>query len=83
MIITVKICVISVWLGASDRAEEGNFTWASSGRTIDAKKTFWRSGQPDNNDGREDCVHTYGEHKMNDWGCDNRIPFLCQMGKSS
>ncbi|XP_058828183.1 C-type lectin 37Da-like [Topomyia yanbarensis] len=42
------------WLGASDLAEEGTYTWVSSGRLVTF--TNWAAHEPNNVNNTEHCV---------------------------
>jgi hypothetical protein len=65
----------SVWLGLSDRAHEGSFTWASG---APLSHTAFRAGEP-NNAGEEDCVEwSPGDGKWNDLPCSSSLPSLCE-----
>ncbi len=43
------------WIGLTDLAKEGTYVWQTNYE--EANYTFWRTGQPDNGSGAEDCVH--------------------------
>ncbi|XP_071369506.1 asialoglycoprotein receptor 1-like [Centroberyx affinis] len=74
-----------VWLGLTDREEEGNWTWVD-GTPLRRPKSFWTVNQPD--DGgigvprEEDCGHLrYGvEHFIgwNDVDCNQLKPWVCE-----
>ncbi|KAH9504534.1 hypothetical protein Btru_063099 [Bulinus truncatus] len=68
----------TVWIGASDIAEETHFVWASDNRTMNS--TLWTHGQPDNAGSKEDCVEIWTDvtHGLNDQPCDDLNFFLCQ-----
>lgn len=57
-----------LWIGLTDRAKEGTWRW-NSGR--DVTFTAWRSGEPNDAFGKEDCAMHYYKHdgKWNDFGC--------------
>ncbi|XP_052776850.1 aggrecan core protein-like [Mya arenaria] len=69
---------VKFWIGANDLSTEGEFRWAGSDRRVTI--TDWHSGQPDNYEGAEDCVHTDGERTgtWNDEDCDERMHYICE-----
>ena len=81
--------VTNFWIGISDKAKEGHFTYESDGKAIGWKN--WDSGEPNN--GRrgifwswtwsnEDCVESVlirGKGKWNDESCDVHRSFVCEM----
>ena len=66
-----------LWLGAHDRAEEGQFTWQSSKRPV--LPHLWSKNEP-NNHGNEDCVEIYNHHegRLNDNKCSRNFTFACE-----
>ena len=69
------------WLGLSDINSEGMFVW-SDGTPFDFH--YWAESQPSNS-GNEDCVHTVGlrrdqEYKWDDVNCSDCHKFTCQKG---
>jgi hypothetical protein len=65
----------SMWIGASDAAEEGRFRWAS-GEPLG--EPLWRSGEP-NNLGDEDCVEWLpSDGRANDLRCNETRASLCE-----
>ncbi|XP_029732103.2 perlucin [Aedes albopictus] len=44
----------SFWLGGSDLAEEGTFSWMPNGRLV--RYANWSPGEPNNNNGTEHCM---------------------------
>ena len=65
------------WLGASDKAEEGNWAW-NSGAPWDFED--WMNDQPDDYMG-ENCLHAYSRSwgiGWNDWSCDKSGAYLCE-----
>lgn len=68
-----------VWIGASDIKEEGTFVWNSIGLPL--KFSYWKSGEPNDLTGNEDCVHAYvGEGgRWNDRACTDVYRFLCEI----
>ncbi|XP_061758843.1 galactose-specific lectin nattectin-like [Nerophis ophidion] len=65
------------WIGLFDSVEEENFLW------VDGSKSsfrFFRSDQPDDFQGGEDCVEIHRvEERWNDDGCTDLNPFVCSM----
>lgn len=64
------------WIAASDRVQEGQMFWSGG-----APLTYsnWTSGQPDDFQGREDCVvKTSPAGTWNDRPCGNVFPYLCE-----
>ncbi|EAT43934.2 AAEL004679-PA [Aedes aegypti] len=64
----------SVWIGANDRAKEGEFVWQPTGQKV--KYSNWRIKMPDNYLGNENCVHIFYSpgfrFKWNDWPCTSK-----------
>ena len=62
-----------VWIGGNDLEEEGAWKWTDCTPWED---TFWRTGEPNNAWGGEDCLGIY--HWMwNDGGCFGEKAFVC------
>ncbi|XP_062559299.1 lectin subunit alpha-like isoform X2 [Armigeres subalbatus] len=70
----------NVWIGANDMAKEGTFTWHSTGQPV--KYTNWSATNPDNHQGRENCVeiafkdYTQWKWAWNDNKCDAVLYFV-------
>ena len=47
------------WIGMSDIAAEGNWTWVN-GQPAKSSTMIWLHGKPDNHGGNEDCVVLHG-----------------------
>ena len=67
-----------LWLGAHDRAEEGQFTWLSSKRPV--LPHLWYKNEPNNGRNNEDCVEIYKYYKgrLNDCDCSRNFTFACE-----
>jgi len=70
-----------VWLGLTDREEEGNFRWITG---EEFTYSNWHYGEPNNLGGNEDCV-MFGSHytydKWNDYPCTGRAKrIVCERG---
>jgi len=57
----------AVWIGLNDINTEGSFVWVN-GDLLDSD-IEWRTGQPDNWRGDEDCVLLNSPGGVNDIGC--------------
>nr|XP_057941008.1 galactose-specific lectin nattectin-like [Doryrhamphus excisus]XP_057941009.1 galactose-specific lectin nattectin-like [Doryrhamphus excisus] len=65
----------NTWIGLHDGIEEGKFVW-TDGSKVDF--TFFRSDQPDDFQGREECVEIHiVEERWNDDGCEDPLGFVC------
>ncbi len=64
-----------VLIGFSDASSEGTFAW-DSGEPVDA--TFWRSGEPNNSGGIEDCVQHGPDGQWNDISCSRSSQYICE-----
>ncbi|XP_061907920.1 galactose-specific lectin nattectin-like [Entelurus aequoreus] len=65
------------WIGLFDSVDEGNFFWVDG-----SKSSFrnFRSGQPDDFEGAEDCVEIHRvEERWNDDGCGDSRAYLCSL----
>lgn len=64
------------WIAASDRVQEGQVFWSGGAPLL---FTNWSQGQPDDFQGREDCVvKTAPAGTWNDRPCGNVNPFVCE-----
>uniref|UniRef100_A0A1W7R8L6 Putative salivary c-type lectin n=1 Tax=Aedes albopictus TaxID=7160 RepID=A0A1W7R8L6_AEDAL len=71
--------VSRLWIGASDLAEEGTFTWIHNGDNL--AYTHWNEREPNNNDREENCVeltHHTGTWFWNDMNCEYETFLICQ-----
>ena len=66
------------WLGINDRANQGQYVYASDGQ--DVVNGMWRSGEP--NDDNERCVTGYYKFEyLGEWldyPCENIVSSICQ-----
>ena len=70
-----------VWLGISDREEEGKFVFVD-GVVADDSNTGWALEQPDNWQNKEDCVtindKRFQSNTLNDVDCTIKYSALCE-----
>ncbi|KAK3753965.1 hypothetical protein RRG08_006345 [Elysia crispata] len=68
------------WIGLNDRRKEGNFEWLDDNQTI--SNIPWASSEPDNHNGREDCVAMFDtpqrHTQMQDRDCRDYMNFICE-----
>ncbi|XP_037083319.1 C-type lectin 1-like isoform X1 [Pollicipes pollicipes] len=75
-----------VWLGITDREEEGVFK-AADGGVVTASEAHWSKGQPDNTVNLEHCVELWNPTtwpgvkfgEWNDWVCTGPAFPMCQL----
>ena len=73
----------SFWLGAAGFEEDKGFVWNYSRENVNSSFTDWAAGEPNNDQGGEDCLEMKEEvsYQWNDAPCDQQKPFVCQIGK--
>eukprot|EP00093_Oithona_nana_P001588 01588.XXX_2719_2197_1 [CDS] Oithona nana genome sequencing. len=60
----------TIWLGGTDFRHEGKHVWHDKeGSRVEDGYTNWNSGQPDNWQGKEDCMEMLSNGKWNDQKC--------------
>ena len=64
------------WIGGNDLAVEGKFVWTSDNSTLGFEN--WRSGQPKDSNGNEDCLSLCRDKQWNDDNCDRSLPYICK-----
>ncbi|XP_065364339.1 C-type lectin 37Db-like [Calliphora vicina] len=67
------------WLSGSDQDSEDDFFWFSTGRRFGYAD--WATGQPDNNNGDENCVYLdyrRPNYQMYDGKCDRKMYYVCE-----
>jgi hypothetical protein len=76
---------VSYWLGASDAAVEGNWTWVDK-RTWSTSYLSWASGEPSNTKGDEDCLVVRPVGSSAAWhatSCNSSSVLVCQPPSST
>ncbi|XP_033971956.1 galactose-specific lectin nattectin-like [Trematomus bernacchii] len=66
----------NVWVGGNDGIWEGWWMWSDGSRF---SFNHWRSGEPNNYHGKEDCMEMNfrGGDSVNDADCRDKINFVC------
>ncbi|KAG7158981.1 Perlucin-like 1, partial [Homarus americanus] len=67
------------WLGASDLNIEHRWVW-TSGASVDFQITAWKSNEPNDANGNEDCLLLVTDEYpfLNDVNCETKQPFICE-----
>ena len=67
-----------LWLGGTDSTSEGTWTW-SDGTILSF--TGWKSGQPDDMGGNQDCLYTnnHGAGAWDDLSCTIELKLICKI----
>ena len=64
------------WIGATDVTVNGTFLWTSDNSTLGFVN--WRSGEPNDSNGNEDCLLLCRDKRWNDYNCDRSLPYICE-----
>eukprot|EP00079_Xenopus_tropicalis_P019138 XP_012808528.2 PREDICTED: CD209 antigen-like protein D [Xenopus tropicalis] len=66
------------WIGLKrDNKDKDEWRWVD-GTYYYPPQRFWYKGEPNNEDGREDCVHMWKEKKWNDVFCTGLYKAICE-----
>ena len=55
MLRILSIRATSVWIGLNDKQTEGTFVWVNGDTAVVPGAVLWRSGEPNDRNGSEDC----------------------------
>uniref|UniRef100_A0A8C1QTA1 Si:ch73-343l4.8 n=1 Tax=Cyprinus carpio TaxID=7962 RepID=A0A8C1QTA1_CYPCA len=68
----------TVWIGLSDREQEGNMKWVDNSPL---KQGFWESNEPNDAGGNEDCIELNpAKSVLNNWNdipCTDKRKWIC------
>ena len=64
------------WIGFTDQQSEGLYTWTDGTSSL---FTFWGRGEPNNNEGNQNCALLYLNGAWDDTECNQRKSFMCKM----
>ena len=69
----------SVWVGASDREVETNWTWYNPKEPV--MLDYWGNNRPDNYMGIQHCMGytEYLQYLWNDFQCEDSLHFICDV----
>jgi len=68
-----------MWIGATDKAEEGTWKWTDTGMELSHGWTNWQSSSGEPNGGKnENCVKLWDNGQWKDYSCNKRETFMCR-----
>ncbi|XP_071490718.1 uncharacterized protein [Diadema antillarum] len=67
------------WVGLYDKAEEGEFRWVDCTDMNLWQTSNWAAGQPDDEDGSQDCGMMVSTGQWLDWPCERPNMFICEL----
>lgn len=68
----------SFWIGLNDFLKKSSFRW-SDNSAYDFSK--WNPNEPNNSNGKEDCVQISYKYRWNDLPCFAQLQFICKISK--
>ena len=69
------------WVGFNDIASEGTFVWSDGSTNVLSASQLWRSGEPNNSGGNENCAHmdeVFLDKRMADADCSTPMRYICE-----
>ena len=69
------------WIGLNDRLKEGQFVWSDGTPFNSSVYNDWGDGEPNNDDGNEDCVELDYTGRWNDIPCSGTHYYICERPK--
>ena len=66
---------LPIWLGGSDKEQEGVWKWSDCSFLKDHKFTVWTKGSPSNHGGNQHCLEVW--QSWNDANCKKKNNFVC------
>ncbi|XP_071133352.1 perlucin-like protein [Mytilus edulis] len=78
MITSKKVVEQNYWMGAGDYLKEGDWRWVNDLSKV--QYSGWKSGEPNNTGGNEDCAYFYQPHgfNWNDAHCSATSGYICE-----
>ncbi|XP_071157457.1 macrophage mannose receptor 1-like [Mytilus edulis] len=70
----------SFWIGLNDFLKKSSFRW-SDNSAYDFSK--WNPNEPNNSNGKEDCVQISYKYRWNDLPCFAQLQFICKISKGT
>ncbi|CAG2193307.1 CD206 [Mytilus edulis] len=70
----------SFWIGLNDFLKKSSFRW-SDNSAYDFSK--WNPNEPNNYNGKEDCVQISYKYRWNDLPCFSQLQFICKISKGT
>ncbi|XP_065349729.1 lectin subunit alpha-like [Cloeon dipterum] len=73
---------VHYWTSGTDLDSEGHFYWSATGEDIGALFTLFAENQPDNADGKENCLQLCNESdtfRWHDEDCSTKLKFICEL----
>jgi hypothetical protein len=69
----------NVWIAGTDLGTEGRFYWATTNQPVGPYDNYIPSTYPNNYGKNEHCLHYWHNKKWNDFHCDAKQRFICEL----
>ncbi|XP_072255826.1 CD209 antigen-like protein C isoform X2 [Pyxicephalus adspersus] len=66
------------WIGMTDVEKENEYRWVDGTLLLPSSFKFWNRGEPNNFDGKEDCIFVSISDKWNDFKCEESQYAICE-----